>query len=205
MPKILVLDHTLNSESMASCFIEHKDSQFFGLNTSISIDENLQMCQPDLLFINQHFVTPELLNQMLNKFGSRAKIYNVDYLIPNYYVQQNKMANSDICIICLHENHPIDPYRLISINNYYPPIYSYDLHIDHPQFAGSFKHAKELFQICDTKNVVIDASGGYLEGFCKFYGWSYGSFKPGNSVEIIDITQNSKTYLSNKEIYEQNM
>lgn len=206
MQKILVLDHPLNSESIASCSIEYNDTRFFGLNTSISIEENLNLCQPDTLLINKHFVTPELLHQMLMKFNTKAKVYNAEYLIPNYYTRDAKEEiNGDVCVICLHDNHVIDSTKPIKINNYYAAIYSYKINLNHAQLAGFFEHTKELFQICKSRNTVIDASGGYLEGFCKFYGWNYGVFKPNGTIAISKASDNTKSYLSNKEIYEQIM
>lgn len=187
---------------MASCAIEYKENTFFGLNTSISIDENLEITKPDFLFINAHFITPELLQQMLSRFGNQTKVYNIDYLIPNYYVR-GVNNNGGMSVICLHDNHLINPNKLICINGYYPAIYSYDIAIDHPQFAGIFHHTKELFTICNTKNTIIDASGGYLEGFCKFYGWDYGLFKPSGTISFTKDTNIQKIYLTNKEIYEQ--
>lgn len=206
MLKILVLDHTLNSESMASCSLAHKDTQFFGINTSISIDENIEACKPDKLLINEHFITKELLHQMLNRFENRAMIYNADYLVPNFYVQSLK-TNRDIkpCVICLHDNHLIDNNKTIYINNKYCPIYSYKVAISHPQMAGFFSHAKDLFEVCNSYGSIIDASGGYMTAFCKFYGWSYGIFKPGGTISITQSNNINKTYLTNKEIYEQNL
>jgi hypothetical protein len=205
MQKILVLDHTLNSESMASCSLEYKDSHFFGINTSISIDENVDLCKPDKLMINEHFITKELLHQMLNRFDRRVSIYNVDYLMPNFYVKSKNNSDPKICIICLHDHHLINIDKPIYIGNTYCPIYSYKVSIKHPQMAGFFSHAKDLFNLCNSYSSVIDASGGYLAGFCKFYGWSYGEFKPSGTISMVESKNMSKTYLTNKEIYEQNL
>jgi hypothetical protein len=206
MPKILVLDHTLNSESMASCSLEHKNSQFFGVNTAMSIDENLDMCKPDQVLINKHFITKELLYQMLNRFSNRVRVYDVDYIIPNFYVKSKVLNNNKKhCIICLHEHSMIRDDELISIKNTYAPIYSYNTEINHPQMAGFFGCAKDLFEVCDSYGSIIDASGGYLTAFCKFYGWQYGVFKPSETISILEPTEINKTYLTNKEIYEQNL
>lgn len=204
MPKILVLDHTLNSESMASCSLSSRDIQFFGINTAISIDDNLELCKPDKLLINEHFITKELLHQMLNRFGSKVSVYNVDYLIPNIYVK-SKSTNNKSCIICLHEHHLINSDKLINIKNYYSPIYSYKAPITHHQMAGFFYHARELFDVCSSYGSIIDASGGYMTAFCKFYGWSYGIFKPSGTISIMSPDDINKTYLTNQEIYEQSL
>jgi hypothetical protein len=205
MLKILVLDHTLNSESIASCSLEHKDSQFFGLNTSISIDENLEACKPDKLLINEHFITKELLYQMLNRFNNKTMVYNANYLIPNFYVKSKIKKNDSSCIICLHEHHLINSDKLINIKNYYSPIYSYRTLINHPQMAGFFTSVRSLFELCQGYKTIIDASGGYMEAFCKFYGWSYGLFKPSGTISITEPTLIQKVFLTNKEIYEQNL
>jgi hypothetical protein len=71
--------------------------------------------------------------------------------------------------------------------------------------AGFFGHAKDLFEVCDSYGSIIDASGGYLTAFCKFYGWCYGVFKPSGTISIVEPTEINKPYLTNKEIYEQNL
>lgn len=202
MQKILVIDHSLNSESLASCSIEHRDKQFYGINTSISIDDNLLACKPDMLLINKHFVTQQLLHQMIDKFPNKTKIYDCNYLIPNFYVRSSgNKARSGSAIIILHENNLTISNEPFVINNVFPAIYSYAINIHHPQLAGLFDHAKQLFDICDSKQTIIDASGGYLSAFCKFYGWEYYEFKPGQADTKVD----NNIYLTNKEIYEQNM
>lgn len=204
MPKILVLDHSLNTESMASCSLEQRDLQFFGLNTAISIDENIDICKPDYLLINQYFITQELFYQMMGRFEGRTMVYSVDHLIPNAYVGSRGVGDR-CCVICLHDNHLINSNKLIHINGSYPAIYSYKMPINHPQMAGMFYHAKDLFELCESYGTIIDASGGYLAAFCKFYGWKYGSFKPSGTISIHDPQDIQQTYTTNKQIYEQYM
>jgi len=202
MQKILVIDHSLNSESLASCAIEYKDKQFYGINKSISIDDNLKACEPDILLINRHFVTEQLLQQIISRFPNKTKIYNCDYLIPNFYVKSdNQKIKSGSAIIILHENNLTISNEPFVINNTFPAIYSYTANIQHPQLVGLFDHTKQLFDLCDSKKSIIDASGGYMAAFCKFYGWDYYEFKPGRT----DTKTNSNIYLSNKEIYEQSL
>jgi hypothetical protein len=209
MPKILVLDHTLNSESMASCSLINKNMHFFGLNTSISIDDNLQACKPDLLLINKHFVTETLLNQMIQQFKYKVYIYNIDYIIPNFFVHSNRKVKNKTCIICLHDHHMVHSRNILITNNgnpCYPAIYSYTNSIQNDQMAGLFEHTKDLFEICDSYGSIVDASGGYMRAFCKYYGWRYGQFKPNEEILFVDLKKNTnEIYLTNKDIYEQQL
>lgn len=206
MQKILVVDHTLNAESMASCSLDYPDAHFFGLNTTISIDENLDACKPDKILVNKHFVTTTLLNQIHNRMDRNIHIYEIDYLIPNIYVRSTPKLYDIPCIISLHENHLINHEKLIAINKKYPPIYSYRTNIYHMQMAGLFEHTKDLFNLCNKYGTVIDASGGYMTAFCKFYEWNYGVFKPSGTISIIEPKNINKTHIqTNKDIYEQSL
>ena len=67
---------------MSGCTSNHPDVLFHTLNSKISINDNLDLIEPDYILVNEYFTDPSVVDN-IKKVTSNVSIINIPYIIPN--------------------------------------------------------------------------------------------------------------------------
>jgi len=200
MSKILVIDHKFNVESIASCSKIDPSITFYGLNNKFSFYDNLDIINPDAIWINNFFANKNIENLVLKDKNLKIKQYMVEYILPNVFAQ-DLINNEKIISALIYKNIFLDISKVYQYDNMYVRFYSLsDFKINHTQYCGKVECCRDLTTIISSSSRILTDSD--LPKFmCGFYNKEYGVFKNRGTISW----QIPKSELTNKDIFFQNV
>lgn len=174
---------------MSGCTSNHPDVLFHTLNSKISINDNLDLIEPDYILVNEYFTDPSVVDN-IKKVTSNVSIINIPYIIPNEFGKIDQVMSNN-CIACIIANTNIKKDKVYKKNRYYR-MFSIFEPIDHIQHYGVITSCKDLSTIIWSHDeIVIDQP--IFSSLCNFYKKNYSYMQN-------DITTNVCDYKTNKDV-----
>lgn len=199
MRKILVYDHDFNIESISSCSKANGAIRFYRSNKNMSFNDNLDIINPDCIWINKSFADINVSDVKNNPI--KIIEYELPYIIPNSFADIHENSENIISCVLFNDSQPISD-RVYMYNELYVRFYTVgDALISHTQYCGQLNNCKDLTEIIMSSKKII-ADSDIIKNMCSFYRKEYALFKPKGtlswSATSMNTTNNMELFLSNE-------
>jgi hypothetical protein len=193
MVKILILDHQYNVECLSALSSRYKELVFYQQDKNISVYDNYDLINPDIIILNEHFYKSEALR------GISCSIirYDIGDFIANSFVSAKIIKNPNPILI-VQEKDCIDQKNIIYKNNYVKVlgISKFSEPIHH-QYVGHIDSCKSLHSLINDYETILYTNKNIC-GICSHLKSYFGKFKSKGTISL----QNHYNIITNIDVYE---